>query len=81
MSIAYIGALRCAGDSAAARGQGVQRQKEWGSRWGEEGNDLTGIMRCILCCAAVPLTQLLSETWFNLHIHFERAFSLELFCG
>lgn len=47
----------------------------------EEGNDLTGIMQCIFYCGAVPLTQLLSETWFNLHIHFERAFSLKLLCG
>lgn len=47
----------------------------------EEGNDFRGIMRCISCCGAVPLTRLLSDTWFNSHVHFERAFSLKPTCG
>lgn len=87
MSIAYRspggGRLGRAGDSAAVRGQGVRRTGGGsGEADGEEeGNDLTGIMRRISCCGAVPLTQLLSETWFNLHVHFERAFSLKLFCS
>lgn len=88
MSIAYRnpqgGRLGSAGDSAAVRGQDVQRTGEEGvgKQMGRRrANDLTGIMRCILCCGAMPLAWLLSETWFNLHVHFERAFSLKLCCG
>lgn len=49
------------------RGQGQTSGEADGE---EEGNDLTGIMQRVSCCGAVPLTWLLSETWFNLHIPF-----------